>query len=335
MTHPSFADMARVATPVGIPLATPFRGITHREVVIFDAPDGPSEWSPFLEYDDQEASTWLASAIEQGWHRDSIPNPSPPPATLVVNGIVPALDPAEVAAYVVGLGIPHTIKVKVGGPGSTRATDVARVKAVREVMGPSGQIRLDANASWTLDEAEHAIRDVEMFDIDYVEQPVASPGDLAELRRRVHRLGIQIAADESIRRDHDVDTLIDLDAVDVAVVKVQPLGGIVAATAIARRANDSGLSVVVSSALETSVGLHYGAVFHNTLVGLGMKPLDAGLATAGLLESDVVVSPLIAHGGVLEVNTPELDRDALKRLALNDERSAWWFARLERACALF
>ncbi len=334
MTHPSFADMVRVATPVGIAMTTPFRGITHREVVIFDAPDGPSEWSPFLEYDDQEASAWLACAIEQGWRRDSIPDHSPLPATLAVNGTVPALDPTEVAAYVVGLGIPHTVKVKVGGPGSSRATDVARVKAVREVMGPSGRIRLDANASWTLDEAEHTIRDLEVFDIDYIEQPVASAADVAELRRRVHRLGIQIAADESIRRDHDVDTLIELDAVDVAVLKVQPLGGIISATAIAGRAHDSGMSVVVSSALETSVGLHYGAVFHNTLVGAGMKPLDPGLATAGLLESDVVSSPLSAHGGVLSVTTPELDHDALARLALSDERAAWWRARLERVSAL-
>lgn len=334
MTHPSFADMVRVATPVSIPLATPFRGITNREVVIFDAPDGPSEWSPFLEYDDQEAATWLACALEQGWHQDVIPDRSPPPATLAVNGIVPALDPGEVAAYIVGLGIPHTIKVKVGGPGSTRASDVARVQAVREIMGPSGQIRLDANASWSLDEAEHTIRDLEMFDIDYVEQPVASVADLAELRRRVHRLGIEIAADESIRRDHDVDSLIELAAVDVAVLKVQPLGGIVAATAIARRAHDSGMSVVVSSALETSVGLHYGAVLHNTLAGAGMKPLAAGLATAGLLESDVVQSPLSTSGGVLAVTAPELDREALQRLALDDERSDWWFARLERVRAL-
>lgn len=335
MTHPSFADMVRVATPVGIPLTTPFRGITHREVVIFDSPDGPSEWSPFLEYDDQEAGAWLACALEQGWHRDTIPDRSPLPATLAVNGIVPALDPADVAAYVVAMGIPPTIKVKVGGPGSSRNTDVARVRAVREVMGPSGRIRVDANASWTLDEAEHTIRDLEVLDIDYVEQPVASAADLAELRRRVHRLGIHIAADESIRRDHDVDTLMELDAVDVAVLKVQPLGGIVTATAIAHRAHDHGMSVVVSSALETSVGLHYGAVFHNTLAGAGMKPLSAGLATGGLLESDVVQSPLSANGGVLAVTAPELDREALQRLALDVERSDWWFARLERVSALF
>lgn len=334
MTHPSPADMARVATPVGIALSTPFRGLTHREIVIFDAPDGPSEWSPFVEYDDYEASAWLACAREQGWRRDTLPDTSPPPSTLGVNGIVPALDPTDVVAYVVGLGIPHTIKVKVGGPGSTRATDVARVKAVRTVLGPNGRIRLDANASWTLDEAEHTIRDMEIFDIDYVEQPVASVADLAELRRRVHRLGIQIAADESIRRDHDVDTLIELDAVDVAVLKVQPLGGVVSATAIAHRAHDSGMSVVVSSALESSVGLHYGAVLHNTLVGAGIPPVDAGLATLGLLESDVVQSPLSAHAGVLQVSTPVLDHDALHRLALDDERSDWWFARLERVAAL-
>ena len=334
MAHPSFPDLALCAKPVGIPLTTPFRGITHREVIIFDSPDGPSEWGPFVEYDDQEASTWLRSSVEQGWNKESLPVLSSPPSTLAVNGLVPALDPADVAGYVVDLGIPHTVKVKVGGPGSTRAQDVARVKAVREIIGPSGRIRVDANASWTLDEAEHAIRDMEPFDIDYVEQPVESVADLAELRRRIHRLGIGVAADESIRRHHDLDALLESEAVDVVVLKVQPLGGIVRASALARQAFDQGVSVVVSSALETSVGLHYGAVFHHTLDKQNMKPLEAGLATATLLESDVVTKPLLAHAGVLDVHTLELDKDALEHLSLSEERSAWWLARLERATAL-
>jgi len=334
MAHPSFDDLAVCARPVGIPLVTPFRGITHREVIIFDAPDGPSEWGPFLEYDDAEASHWLRSSVEQGWNQASLPVQSRPPSTLAVNGLVPALDPADVASFVVGLGIPHTVKVKVGGPGSTRALDVARVKAVREIIGPSGRIRLDANASWTLDEAEHAIRDMEPFDIDYVEQPVDSVSDLAELRRRIHRLGIGVAADESIRRHHDLDALLELDAIDIAVLKVQPLGGIVATSALARQAFDHGVSVVVSSALETSVGLHYGALFHHTLHAQDMQPLEAGLATRTLLESDVVTQPLLAHAGVLDVHNLELDQDALDRLSLSPERTSWWLARLERAYAL-
>jgi len=333
MTNPSLADIVRVAIPVGIPLHTPFRGITHREVVIFDSPDGPSEWGPFLEYDDSEAGTWLACTQEQGWNQESLSPQETLPTTIPVNELVPAIDPSEVAEYVVARGIPRTIKVKVGGPGSTRASDVARVKAVRDIMGPSGLIRVDANASWTLDEAEHAIRDMEPFDIDYVEQPVEGVSDLAELRQRIRRMGIKVAADESIRRHHDLDALLESEAVDVVVLKVQPLGGIIAATALAHKAHEHGVSVVVSSALETSVGLYYGALFHHSLEVKSMQPLDAGLATASLLTSDVVSRPLVADGGVLPIHPVELDRDALDRLRLSEDRTAWWLARLERAFA--
>jgi len=330
MTKPSFADLARVAHPVGVDLVTPFRGISTREAIIFDAPMGPSEWSPFLEYEDSEATTWLESALEQGWHQADGSGAPQGPTSLVVNGTIPALEPSDIADFVVGLGIPHTVKVKVGGVGSTRALDVARVKAVRDILGPSGRIRLDANGSWTLDEAEHAIREMESFDIDYVEQPVASVEDLAELRRRISRLGIQVAADESIRRSFDLNQVVAEEAADIAVLKVQPLGGIAKTLELAQTAHANGVSVVVSSALETSVGLYYGVMLHQRLLDLGLNPLDPGLGTASLLASDVVQNPLLATAGVMSVTPPVLDPTALAQLALPPERADWWLARLER-----
>lgn len=325
--------MARLAHPVGIRLVTPFRGITTREAVIFDAPNGPAEWSPFLEYEDPEATNWLRSCVEQGWQQERLGTLPVLPDSLVVNGTIPGIPPDDIADFIVGLGIPHTVKVKVGGAGSSRVVDVARVKAVRDVMGPSGRIRLDANGSWTLDEAEHAIREMEPFDIDYVEQPVAGIEDLAELRRRITRLGIQVAVDESIRRSDDLDGVLQAKAADVAVLKVQPLGGIEKTQALAEKAHENGVTIVVSSALETSVGLHYAMVFHQRLVELGMNPLDPGLGTAALLANDVVINPLTPEAGVVGITPPVLDHAALQQLALSPERCAWWLARLERAHA--
>jgi o-succinylbenzoate synthase len=332
MSSPSLHDLQAMAHAVSIPMTTPFRGITTREALIFDAPDGPAEWSPFLEYDDAEAATWLSSTLEQGFHQDRVP--TTPSGTIRVNGTVPALDVADVPAFLAGLGSPTCVKVKVGGPGSTRATDVARVRAVRDALGATGRIRIDANGSWTLDEAEHAIREMESLDLDYVEQPVESVSDMAVLRQRMSELGIGIAADESIRRSSDITTVLEAEACDVVVLKVQPLGGIAKSLAIAGKAREAGCDVVVSSALETSVGLHYGAKLHQILSTNQPQSLDAGLGTASFLEGDVVTSPLLAHAGQLPVTPPVLDPELLRHYAMSEDRREWWLARLERCLAL-
>jgi O-succinylbenzoate synthase len=321
-----------MAHAVSIPMTTPFRGITTREALIFDAPDGPAEWSPFLEYDEAEAATWLSSTLEQGFHQDRVPATTP--GSIRVNGTVPAIDAADVPAFLTGLGLPTCVKIKVGGPGSTRATDVARVRAVRDTLGPTGRIRIDANGSWTLDEAEHAIREMEPLDLDYVEQPVESVSDMAVLRQRMAELGIGIAADESIRRSSDITTVLEAKACDVVVLKVQPLGGIVKALAIAEKAREAGCDVVVSSALETSVGLHYGAKLHQILSTNQPYSLDAGLGTASFLAGDVVTTPLLAHAGQLSVTPPVLDAELLRHYAMTEERREWWLGRLERCLAL-
>jgi O-succinylbenzoate synthase len=335
MTIPSFGDMVARLHAVSIPLVTEFRGITHREILVFDGPDGPAEWSPFVDYDDQEARTWLLSTLEQGWNQESLSLPVNPPSTMGVNGTFPAIDATEVSSFIEKLNYPTTLKIKVGGPGSTLREDVARVQAARGALGPAGRIRLDANGYWSLDEAEHAIRAMESSDIDYVEQPVATLSDMAELRRRVARLGIQIAADESIRRFSDIDQVLKQEACDVVIIKVQPLGGLSRSTEVIRRAREAGVEVVISSALESSVGIHYGALLVHLQMSQGALPMDAGLGTVALLAGDIVQTPLIPVAGTLTITDPVLDPARLAKYEMSQERTDWWVARLERCLALF
>ena len=322
-------DILPLAHVVSIPLTTSFRGLTHREVLLIEGPQGPAEWSPFLEYDDPEAATWLSAALEQAFEPSA-----PAPASIRVNGTIPAVAAEHVAGLLASAGMPTTVKVKVGGPGTTLADDTARVVAVRDALGPTGRIRLDANGSWTLDEAEHAIRGMEMLDLDYVEQPVRDLSDMAELRRRITRLGIQVAADESIRRFDDIDAIIAAEACDVVVLKVQPLGGLEATKQVADKALQAGLEVVVSSALETSVGLYRGAQMVGWLTERTSVVLDAGLGTQSFLADDVVTTPLVAQGGVLSLTPLVLDQAKLSSLRASDERTDWWHQRLERCLAL-
>ena len=329
MSRVQVDDILPLAHVVSIPLTTAFRGLTTREALLIAGPEGPAEWSPFLEYDDAEAATWLRAALEQAFE------PAPPaPTTIRVNGTIPAVPSDQVAGLLAGAGMPTTVKVKVGGPGTTLAEDVARVSAVRDALGPTGRIRLDANGSWTLDEAEHAIREMELLDLDYIEQPVSELSDMAELRRRITRLGIQVAADESIRRLGDIDAVIDAAACDVAVLKVQPLGGLEATQRVAEKALTAGLEVVVSSALETSVGLYRGAQMISWLEATTPVVLDAGLGTQSFLANDVVTTPLVAQAGLLEIAPPVLNMTKVSGFLASAERTAWWHERLERCLAL-
>lgn len=329
MSQARSAEILERAHVVSIPLTTAFRGITTREAVLIEGPAGPAEWSPFLEYDDAEAATWLGAALEQAFEPSA-----PAPSSVRVNGTIPSVPADQVPELLLGAGMPTTVKVKVGGPGTTLADDVARVSAVRDALGPNGRIRLDANGSWTLDEAEHAIRGMEMLDLDYVEQPVRELSDMAELRRRITRLGIQVAADESIRRFTDIDAVIAAEACDVVVMKVQPLGGLRATQQVAKKALQAGLEVVVSSALETSVGLYRGGQLVGWLAERGDAVLDAGLGTQSFFADDVVTDPLVAHGGLLPLTPPVLDHAKISVLRASADRTDWWHQRLKRCLAL-
>ena len=322
---PELDDVLGRGHVVSLPLVTRFRGVDRREAVLLDGPAGWSEFSPFLEYADEEASTWLAAALDFGW-RDS--SAEPRRASIPVNATLPAVPLGEIAAVLSLFGECRTVKIKVAERGETLADDVARVRETRRLLGPAGRIRLDANGAWTVDEAEHAVRALEQFDLEYVEQPCASVPELAELRRRIHRIDVLVAADESVRKAADPLAVARAEAADLLVIKAAPLGGIDRALAIVAEA---GLPAVVSSALDSSIGLAMGAELAARLPAL---EYDCGLGTAALLTDDVVAAPLRPVGGTIAAGRVTADPDALLRLAADPERTAWWRERLARCHAL-
>jgi O-succinylbenzoate synthase len=211
-----------------------------------------------------------------------------------VNVTVPAVGPDLARSIVTASGGCRTAKVKVAEPGQTVDQEIARLEAVRDAIGPDGAIRIDANAGWDVETALERLRllDRAAGGLEYAEQPVATVDDLARVRRRTH---VPIAADESIRRAEDPLAVARAGAADVVVLKVQPLGGVRACLELAERI---GLPVVVSSALETSVGLAAGVALAAALPEL---PYACGLATAQLLTADVVEQSLLPTDGALSV----------------------------------
>lgn len=322
--HPSLSELVSSARVVSLPMSHRFRGIDVREAMLLHGPQGWTEFSPFIEYADAEAAVWLAAAIEFGWSghppllRGSIP----------VNATLPAVAPERVAEILDRFPGCRTVKVKVAEPGQELADDVARVAAVRRYLGPEGRIRVDANGGWNVDEAEHAIRAIGVYDLEYVEQPCATVDELADIRKRVKYMGVPIAADESVRKAADPLEVARAKAADILVVKAQPLGGNSAALRIIAEA---GLPVVVSSALETSVGLSMGL---HLAASIPQLDYDCGLGTAALLGADVVDEPLLPVGGGIEVRRVEPAPALLDRYAASPERTEWWLERLERCHAL-
>ena len=177
---PAVTELLDSARVVALPMQTRFRGVDTREALLFEGPEGWAEFSPFVEYDDAEAATWLAAAIDYAY----APQPAPLRERVGVNATVPAVDAARVPEVLARFSGCRTAKVKVAEPGQVLADDVARVQAVREALGPEGRIRIDANGLWNVDEAEHAVHALGAFDLEYVEQPCASVPELVELRRQ-------------------------------------------------------------------------------------------------------------------------------------------------------
>jgi O-succinylbenzoate synthase len=202
--------------------------------------------------------------------------------------------------------------------------DIARVSAVRAAMGPQARIRLDANGAWSVEQAVRAIRRLRELDLEYVEQPVATVEELAEVRRRVD---VPIAADESIRRADDPFLVKALDAADIAVLKVQPLGGVRACLRLAERLD---MPVVVSSALESSVGIAAGVALAAALPEL---PYACGLGTTTMLERDVVEASLQPVNGHLSVGPVIPDATALDRVRADDQTRSRWIERAETCAA--
>ncbi|HVK20306.1 MAG TPA: o-succinylbenzoate synthase [Actinokineospora sp.] len=296
-----------------IPMRTRFRGITVREGVLLRGDAGWGEFCPFWDYDDAESAPWLASAREAadvGW-------PAPVRDRIPVNCTVPVVSPERAFEIVKASGC-GTAKVKVAE--SPLAEDCDRVAAVRDALGP-GAIRVDANGAWDVDTAVHAIRELDRAagGLEYVEQPCRTIEELAAVRKRVD---VPIAADESIRRAEDPLRVALAGAADIAVLKVAPLGGVRRALAVAEAC---GLPVVVSSALETSVGLAAGVALAAALPELHHA---CGLATLSLLTDDVTTSPLTPVDGWLSVPQAAPFPDAVP--AADPETERRWLDRLNR-----
>jgi len=306
-------------------MRTKFRGVAVREALLFRGTEGWAEWSPFTEYDDAEAATWLSAAVEFA--------NEPTPVTLRdwvgVNATLPAVTPDQVPRALAPFGEFRTVKIKVAESGQKMADDLARIRKVRELF-PNARIRLDANGGYSVAAAMQLGYRLahDGIDLDYFEQPVKTVAELAELRPKLATKGILIAADESVRKAEDPLAVARTGAADLLVIKAAPMGGI---TRAMRVIEEAGLPAVVSSALETSVGISMGLQLAASIPNL---EYDCGLGTVALLTDDVTDEPLIAVDGKLPVGRVQVSETKLNKLAASPDRTAWWLARLERCAQL-
>lgn len=319
---PSVEEVLADAVVVSLPMRVRFRGITTREALLLRGPAGWGEFAPFPEYADDEAAHWLQSAIEDAWL-------GPPPAVrtrVPINATVPAVDAARVPALLERYPGARTAKVKVAERGQTLDDDVARVRAVRALVP---NVRVDANGGWSVDEAEAALRALTVDGpLEYAEQPCATVPELVEVRRRMP--DVRVAADESIRRAEDPLKVVRAGGADVAVVKVAPLGGMRRLLSLADELSSYGVPVVVSSALDTAVGIAAGVAAAAALPELQFA---CGLGTGGLFEADVA-RPREPVDGELTVEAVVPDVERVTALAASAERSRWWIGRARRCHGL-
>ena len=296
---------------VALPTKTNFRGITVREVALFKGEQGWAEFSPFVEYDDQESAAWLACAIEAA----TAPKPHLYRTHVAVNGTIPALnDESALQRIIESFPGVSTFKVKVG---TDVSDDLRRLDYVRRLR-PNAAIRIDVNGLWSVDEAEMFLNSI--GPIEYVEQPCATIEELRELKKRVD---VKIVGDEVLRKSIDPFAVDLTGAVDYLMLKVQPLGGIKRAHALAAHHN---LPVVVSSALESAVGINYGLMLAASFEEMRF---ECGLGTGSLLATNVAELPII--DGKIEISdvNPTLDG-----LDVSAERFEWWKNRIMRTAEL-
>ena len=322
---PALADLVSAARIVALPLRTKFRGLEEREVLLFEGPNGWAEWSPFIEYPDEEAAVWLSAALDFAYgslpqlHRHRIP----------VNATLPAVAPDLVEKVLNNFGEFSTVKIKVAETGQGLQDDLDRIFKVRQLY-PEAKIRLDANGGYDI--ATATLLANAMYEngvpLEYLEQPVESIAEMAELKLQVNRFGIKIAADESVRKVSDPLAVAQANAADILVLKAAPLGGINRALEIAAEAE---LPVVISSALDSSVGLSMGAYLAASIPAL---EFDCGLATSALLAGDVTREPLRAESGFIDVRRVEVDKSKFEIFKAQDHREDWWLERLERVYKL-
>lgn len=318
MKLPSFEELTETAVVVGVPLRARFRGVTTREALLLRGPAGWGEFAPFPEYADDEAVNWLAAGIEAAW----MGPPAPLRDTVPINATVPAIDAARVPEVLARFDGARTAKVKVAEVGQSPKDDIERVAAVRELIP---NVRVDANGGWSVDEAVEVLSALTSDGpLEYAEQPCATVDELVAVRRRLPN--VRIAADESIRRAEDPMRVVRAGGADVAVVKVAPLGGMRALSTLSAELAVHGVPVVVSSALDTAVGISAGLAAAAALPDLHFA---CGLGTGGLFTSDVAESR-VPVDGELAVTAAVPDERRLTELAVSAPRANWWFERLRR-----
>ncbi|UZX04301.1 o-succinylbenzoate synthase [Arthrobacter sp. CDRTa11] len=322
---PPLEELLASAHVVSLPMRVKFRGIMEREALLLHGPLGWGEFGPFPEYADGEASRWLAAAVEAGWQG------FPPPlrSSIPVNATVPAVSADRVPDVLARFGRVDAVKVKVAERGHTLDDDAARLAAVRSAL-PDAAIRVDANGGWDVPTAVSALTRLAGVGLEYAEQPVPTIDGLAEVRSRLRAAGtpVLIAADESVRKESDPLRVARAGAADLIVVKVAPLGGVRRALEIVAQA---GLPAVVSSALDTSVGIRAGLALAASLPEL---PYACGLGTVSLFESDISTDPLVADDGAILLRDVSADAGLLSQFAASPERRDWWLARLRRVHTL-
>jgi O-succinylbenzoate synthase len=296
---------------VALPMKTSFRGITVREVALIHGEYGWGEFSPFLEYDDAESAPWLACAIEAATQ----PKPKLYRTEVAVNGTIPALNDKEELEKVVNTfpGV-TTFKVKVG---SNADEDVARIKALR-ALRPNAKFRIDANGLLSVEQAVSLLQLV--GDIEYIEQPCATIEELRELKKQIN---VKIVGDEVLRKAKDPFTIDLSGAVDYLMLKVQPLGGIKRAHELAAHHK---LPVVVSSALESAVGINYGLMLAASFEDMNF---ECGLGTGSLLVKNVAGLPIV--DGKIQISDVVPDFEGLD---VSADRYEWWKNRIMRTSEL-
>jgi O-succinylbenzoate synthase len=292
---------------VSIPVKNTFRGIKSREIALFEGPAGWSEFSPFLEYDNKQSATWMKAALEAA----TKPAPTPLRNEVMVNATLPNIKPGEVEKVLSNFDGCTTIKIKINDFTIDRELLIESLKHV-----PNARFRLDINGGWTLDEAIVNLKNYEgefAGLIDYVEQPCI---DIADLKVLKNETGIKIAVDESIRKFLGSDLTKLKDVADIAVIKWAPSGGINAALDLTKQIS---LPVVVSSALDSSVGISHGLALACAIPNLYGA---CGLATVALLEGDVTSDSLLASKGVIA--NRKVTPDRISEFKVDNHRQKWW-----------
>ena len=303
---------------VAIPTKTNFRGVNVREAALFRGSEGWSEFSPFVEYGVKESKTWLQASLEAAYK----PWPKLSRQKVLINATLPQVAIDEVPRILSGFPGAKTIKIKV----DDFEKDNYLVEAALE-FNPDAKIRLDVNGGWDLDTAllnlyNFHLRFGNVF--EYIEQPCLELADLAKLKKEVP---IKIAVDESIRKALDSDLSVLKECADVAIIKWAPSGGF---TRAQKLINEIGLPVVISSALDTGIGISHGLALAASQPDLEFA---CGLGTTSLFVSDVLAPPLLMIDGSLEVTRPVPSEELLSKYQASPERRLWWEERISSILA--